>query len=112
MNVAAGGDDVLINDPANPPGVVKAWYPIACRSAGTVTGPYTVDPTAVNVLNTVDLLDAETGLTVIGQMVTGGTFTIPISGATRFYRLDGPRQTRITSVNKTGANLVVQYQVQ
>ena len=35
--------EVLINDPDNPVGVVKAWYPIVCRASPSVAGPYSVD---------------------------------------------------------------------
>jgi hypothetical protein len=35
-----------------------------------------------------------------------------MSGATRFYRLDAPRKTKITNVTKSGSNVVISYQVQ
>ena len=104
--------DVLINDSSNPTGVVKAWYPLACRSAASVSGPYTVDSSAANTLKTVSLFGGNGSSTVVGQMVTGGTFTVPVSGTTRFYCLDGPRRTRITNISKQGANVVITYQVQ
>jgi hypothetical protein len=47
----------------------------------------------------------------VGQMVTGGTLTIPISGSKQFYRLDGPRKTKITSITKSGSNFVINYQL-
>jgi hypothetical protein len=105
------GSEVLINDPANPPGVVRAWYPLVCRSAAAVTGPYTVETAAVNVLTAVDLAGRDCSPTVVGRMVTGGTFTIPVPGATRFYLLDGPRATTLTSFRRAGANLVIDYRV-
>ena len=37
--------EVLINDPTDPAGVVKAWYPVVCKSASAVAGPYTVATT-------------------------------------------------------------------
>jgi hypothetical protein len=104
--------EVLINDSTDPAGVVKAWYPMICRSAATVSGPYTVNSAAVNVLTTTDLVGADCSPTVVGQMVTGGTFTVPVSGTAQFYRLDGPRQTKITNITKSGSNIVIQYQVQ
>lgn len=103
--------EVAINDPSNPAGVVKAYYPLVCRSASTVTGPYTADATAVNLVTTVNVLDPEGGGTVVGQMVTGGTFTIPIPASTRFYVVEAPRGTRITNFQKSAANLVITYTV-
>lgn len=103
--------EVLINDPANPAGVVRTWYPLVCRSAAAVAGPYTVETAAVNAPVTVNLVGGDCSPTVVGQMVTSGAFTVPLSGATRFYRLDGPRKTRITNVVRSGANLVLTYQV-
>jgi hypothetical protein len=104
--------EVLVNDSSDPAGVVKAWYPLICRSAANVAGPYTVNAAAVNGLNKIDLTSADCSPTVVGQMVTGGTFTVPISGAAQFYRLDGPRQTKITDFSKSGSNVVITYQVQ
>ena len=43
----------------------------------------------------------------LNQAVIGGTNTIPILGPTKFYRLDGPRPTKITNVTKSGSNLVI-----
>jgi len=100
-----------VNDPSNPAGVVKAWYPLVCHSASSLTGPFAAAPGAVNVLNTIPVVGADCAPTVVGQMVTSGTFTVPIPASTRFYRLDGPRTTRITSIVKTGSNLVISYQV-
>ncbi len=103
--------EVLINDPGNPEGVVKAWYPIVCKSSSSVTGPYSVASTAVNVLNTTGIVGSGCSPTVVGQMVTGGTFTVPVvSGATRFYRLDAPRTTRITNISKGASDVVITYQ--
>jgi hypothetical protein len=110
-NVTAGGDEVLVNDPGNPAGVVKAWYPIVCKSSSSVAGPYTVDATASNALTKVDIVGADCSPTVVGSMVTGGKFTIPVSGAARFYRLDGPRQTKITKIEQVGLNVEITYQV-
>jgi hypothetical protein len=103
--------DVLVNDPANPAGVVKAYYPIVCKSSSSPTGAYSVASTAVNVLSTNDIVGSLCSPTVVGQMVTGGTLTIPIPSSKQFYRLDGPRKTRITSITKSGTNLVINYQV-
>ena len=107
----ADASEVLVNDPANPEGVVKAWYPLVCLSAPSVTGPYAVDAAAVNVLQTTDLVAADCAPTVVGQMVTGGKFTVPVADTARFYRLDGPRQTRITRIVKAGSSIEISYQV-
>jgi hypothetical protein len=47
----------------------------------------------------------------VGQMVTGGTFTVPVSDAVRFYVLDGPRRMRITTFGRDGTNVTITYQV-
>jgi hypothetical protein len=104
--------EVLINDPDNPVGVVKAWYPIVCRSSSSVTGPYSVDAAGLDSLNFVDLVGSDCSPTVVGQMVTGGTFTVPISGTSHFYYLEGPRKIRITSFTKDASNAVITYQAQ
>ena len=103
--------EVLINDSGDPAGVVKAWYPLVCKSSSSVTGPYTVASTAVNALNTTDIVGSGCGPTVVGSMVTGGTFTVPISSSAKFYCLDGPRATRITKFT-VGSNVVINYRVQ
>jgi hypothetical protein len=105
--------EVPINDPANPTGVVRAWYPLVCRSSAVVTGPYTVEVQALNVVNTVNVVgSADCSPTVVGQMVTGGTLTVPVTDAARFYVLDGPRRTRISHFGRDGANVILTYQVQ
>jgi hypothetical protein len=104
--------EVLINDASDPAGVVKAWYPVVCKSASSAAGTYTLAATAMNALNKVDILGNDCGSTAVGQKVTSGTFTVPISGATQFYRLDAPRQTRITNVTKGASNVVISYQLQ
>ena len=104
--------EVTVNDPAGGDGIVKAWYPLLCRSAASAAGPYTVEATAVNVLTMVDLVAPDCSSTPVGQMVSGGTFTVPISSTARFFCLDGPRKTRITNVNRSGSNFVIVYQVQ
>jgi hypothetical protein len=101
--------EVLVNDTATPAGVVKAWYPLLCRSAATVTGPYTVEAAARNVLTEVDLTDSECESGPVGSMVTGGTFILPLPAATRFYRLEGTRATRITRIQKAGTSLEIGY---
>jgi len=104
--------EVLINDPADPAGVVKAWYPVVCKSSSSVSGPYTVASIAAHALNETDIVGSDCSPTVVGQMVTGGTFTVPISGAAQFYYLDGPRKTKITNITKGASNVVITYQVQ
>jgi hypothetical protein len=110
-NFVTGGPEVLINDSGDPAGVVKAWYPLACKSSSSVAGPYTVDATAVNALNTTGIVGSDCAPTVVGSMVTSGTFTIPASSTAKFFRLDGPRATKITNISKVGSNVVISYQV-
>jgi hypothetical protein len=111
-NFVSGGSEVLINDPGDPAGVVKAWYPIVCRSSASVTGPYTIAASAVNALSKADIVGHDCSPTVVGSMVTGGTFTIPIvAGDTRFYRLDGPRAIKITNITKGVSDVVITYEV-
>jgi hypothetical protein len=110
-NLLTADPEVLINDPSDPTGVVKAWYPVVCKSSASVAGPYTLATTAANVLNTADILGVDCGPVVVGQKVTGGTLTIPISGTMQFYRLDAPRKTTITNITKSGSNVVITYQL-
>ena len=110
-NFVTGDPEVLINDSSDPAGVVKAWYPIVCKSSSSATGPYSVAATATNSVASVDIVGSDCGPTVVGQMVTGGTFTVPISGTARFYCLDGPRTTKITNISKGVSNVVITYQV-
>jgi hypothetical protein len=102
--------EVPINDASDPPGVVKAWYPLVCRSSESVNGPYAADSAAVNVAGTASFTSSDCAPTPIGQVVTGGTLTVPVSGTARFYCLDGPRSTRITSFVKTASQVVITYQ--
>jgi hypothetical protein len=97
----------------NAPGGVSAFYPLVCQSATSAAGPYSVDAVANagNVLTTADVLCDGSGLP-LNQAVTGGTITVPVTGAARFYRLDGPRPTRITGITKVGSNAVITYQTQ
>jgi len=72
-----------------------------------------VDSTAVNALNTTGIVSSDCSSTVVGSMVTGGTFTVPVvAGDTHFYRLDGPRATKITNISKGVSSVVITYQVQ
>ena len=97
----------------NAPGGVAAYYPLVCKSSTSVAGPYTVNATANagNVLTTADVLCDGTG-SALNQTVTGGTLTIPIASSPKFYRLDSPRPSKITSARKVGSNLVITYQAQ
>ncbi|MGO8930941.1 MAG: hypothetical protein ACLQU3_29135 [Limisphaerales bacterium] len=100
----------------NAPGGVNAFYPLVFKSSASVRGPYAVDATAntaLNVLGTVPVdCDGLPSSAAYNLKVTGGTNTIPISGSTKFYRLDGPRPSKITNVTKSGSNLVIKYQAQ
>ncbi len=102
----------LINDPANPASGVKAWYPVVCKSSSSAAGTYALAATAINVLNTADVPGNNCGSATVGQMVTGGTLTIPISNTIQFYRLEAPRQSKITNLSKSGSNIVISYQFQ
>lgn len=105
--------EVPLNDPSDPTGVVRAWYPLVCRSSPAVAGPYTAEVKALNVVNKVDLVgSADCSPAVVGQVITGGTFTVPVSQAARFYVLDGPRPARITSFRRDGSNVTFTYQLQ
>jgi len=104
--------EMVINDETDPTGVVKAWYPVVCKSASAVAGPYLLATTAVNVLNTTDILGSNCGSAVVGQKVTGGTLTIPVSGTMQYYRLDAPRKTKITGIITGASDVVITYQLQ
>ncbi len=101
--------ETLVNDPANPAGVVKAYYPVACRSAASVAGPFTVAANAANALNFSDQFNTECQ-TVVGRTVTGGTLTIPVSSEAQFYRLETARPATITHIGRSGANVVINYE--
>jgi len=97
----------------NATGGVPAFYPLVCESSTSVNGHYTADAAANagNTLTTTDVLCGGTG-DALNQSLTGGTITIPSAVSAKFYRLDGPRRSKITSVKKTGSNLVINYQFQ
>jgi hypothetical protein len=97
----------------NAPGGVNAFYPLVCKSAASAAGPYTVDAAANagNVLTTAGVdCDGLPTSAAYNLKVTGGTLTVPISGPARFYRLDGPRATRITGITKSGSSVVITYE--
>jgi len=97
----------------NAAGGVSAFYPLACMSSTSVAGPFTIDPAANagNVLTLADVrCDGSPTGAALNQKVTGGTLTVPIAGPARFYRLEGPRATQITSVTKSGSSMVITYQ--
>lgn len=104
--------EVLINDPDNPLGVVKAWYPLVCLSTASLAGPWAVESEASNSVNTMDVQGQDCAPVQVGSMVTGGTFVAPISGSTRFYRIQGPRPVRITQFEKTATNVRIDYQIE
>jgi hypothetical protein len=58
-----------------------------------------------------NLVSADCAPTVVGETVTGGTFTLPVPTATRFYRLDGPRATRITNIKKVDSSIEITYEM-
>lgn len=103
--------EVALNDPTDPPGGVRAWYPLACKSSASAVGPFVIDSTAANAVSLANVLCNGSG-DPLNQVVTGGTFTVPLAGTARFYRLDGPRATRITAISQAGANVFITYVVQ
>jgi hypothetical protein len=94
----------------NTSGGVPAFYPLAVKSSTSVNGTYTVDA-AANAANTVTTAPVSCSGTgdALNLSLSGGTVTVPISSATKFYVLDGPRAARITSSQKVGSNLVIKY---
>jgi hypothetical protein len=85
---------VVVNDPANPAGVVKAYLPIlppSVLSSATVGGPYTAPAGAV--------VDTATK-----------TVTVPVSGSMQFYRLSSSSALTIQSITIVGGNVVITYQ--
>jgi hypothetical protein len=103
------GTRTLLNDT----GGVPAFYPLVWSSATSVAGPYTVDAVASanNSIRTSNVLCDGSG-DPLNQVVTGGTLSVPVGSAAKFYRLAAPRSSKITSIKKTGSNLVINYQVQ
>lgn len=101
--------ETLINDPGNPAGVVKAYYPVVCQSSASLTGPFRFAPNAANTLNISDQLSTVCQ-TVTGRTVTGGTLTIPLSAEAQFYRLETARKAKITHIGRSGANVEIHYQ--
>jgi hypothetical protein len=100
----------------NAPGGVNAFYSApewACMTSSSATGPYTaltvpIDP---SVTTTPVSCDGTGEALNLSATVTGGTITIPnITNSAQFYRVVGPRSSRITSAKKVGANLVITFQ--
>jgi hypothetical protein len=84
---------VVVNDPGDPTGVVKAYLPgvpTLVLSSATVSGPYTIPAGAV--INT-------------GTK----TVTVPVSGSTRFYRMSSSSAVTIQSITVVGGNVVITY---
>ena len=88
----------LVNDPADPAGVVKVYLPVttspvALYSSATVNGTYTLEAGAVVNYN-------------------AQTVTVAQSGSSKFYRLYVPSPTKIISTVVSGSNIVLTYQFQ
>jgi hypothetical protein len=103
------GSRVVVNTPGAP----AAYYPFVVKSSSSpVKGTYTADPAANASLaagmTTANVLCDGTGA-ALNQTMTGGTITIPLPTAPKYYLIDGPRPTKITSVKKVGANLEIKY---
>jgi hypothetical protein len=109
VNLSTGTTNLV-----NAAGGVPAFYPLVFKSSTSAKGPYTVDAAANagNVLTTASGLCGGGTEPIVNQSLTGGTLTVPISGSTKFYRLDGPRVSKIKSITKSGSNLVITYQGQ
>jgi hypothetical protein len=108
LNLTANTTNLVNNT-----GSVQAYYPLVCLSSTSVKGPFTPDAAAnaANVLQTVGTpAPCESGPGPNNLTVTGGTITVPIPTAPKYYRLDGPRKTKITSITKSGTNLIINYQ--
>ena len=100
----------------NTPGAPQVYYPLVCMSSTSAKGPFTVDA-AANAGHSLTTVSggcdgSPTPGGVQNLTVTGGTLTFPIPSAPKYYRLNGPRQTKITSITKSGTNLVINYQAQ
>ncbi len=97
----------------NASGGIPAFYPLVVKSCTSAKGPYTTDA-AANAGNTVTTapVDCDGTGTARNLSLTGGTVTIPISTATKFYVLDGPRAAKITSTERVGSTFVMHYNYQ
>jgi len=106
--------NAVVGDPSEPAGAVDAYIPVVCLSTTSLTGTFTADATAVaTTLNlTTTPVTGDCG-TVVNQMISGGTgtFTIPVSGSEKFFRVSAPRPCTITGIKKSGSNVVVSYQL-
>jgi hypothetical protein len=109
LNLTAGTTNLV-----NGANSVQAFYPLVCLSSTSIKGPFTLDAAAnaANVLQTVSTAaTCNSGDGPVNNLtVTGGTITVPIPTAPKYYRLDGPRKTKITSTTKSGTNLIINYQ--
>ena len=121
-----GGDAYLVLKSVNPsdnsqtlvnaPGGVNAFYYApgwACMASASAAGPYTAVAVPIDpVVTTTPVSCDGTGEALnVSPTVTGGTITIPnITGSSQFYRVAGPRSSRITSAKKVGSNLVITFQ--
>ena len=83
----------LVNDPLNPPGVVRVYLPgtpAVLLSSATVSGPYTIPAGAVYNSAT-------------------KTVTVPITGSTQFYRISASSALTIQSISVVGGNVVITW---
>ena len=101
------GTPIIVNTAGAP----AAYYPFVVKSSSSpLKGTYVSDPAANagNVMTTANVLCDGTGA-ALTQTMTGGTITFPLPSSPKYYLIDGPRPTKITSVKKVGMNLVIQY---
>ena len=84
--------NVVVNDPANPAGVVKAYLPVDVElwSSSAPDVGYAFDATAI-------------------VNVVAKTITVPRTGDTRYYRIFAPSGVTIISVTRSGGNIVLTW---
>lgn len=109
VNLSTGAQTVL-----NTAGGANAYYPLIVRSASSLAGPFAADTAANggNVMTTVPVPCGGGTGSDLNVAVTGGTITFPVPNQTKFYVLDGPRPSKITSFKQSGGNAVITYQYQ
>jgi microcompartment protein CcmK/EutM len=85
--------NVVVNDPLNPAGVVKAYLSVD------------VELWSSSAPDTGYLYDATATVNVVAK-----TITVPRTGATRYYRIFAPSAVTIKTVVRSGLNIVLTYQ--
>ena len=106
--------NALIGDASEPPGAVDVYYPLLCASTPSLSQPFNVEPTATagpTTLTTSPVI-GDCG-SPVNVMVSGGSgsFTIPVFGTARYFRILAPEPTAITGLKKLGPNVVLTYKL-